>query len=56
VDGGPYVNIGTGVPGYVYPWVMTSDAIGSEVLIRITDGVFTTVSEPFEVVDEPRSG
>jgi len=45
--------IASGVPGYAYDWTMTNAAIGSNVTITITDGVFTNESERFEVVAAP---
>jgi len=49
--------IDTGVSGSPYEWIMTSNAIGSNVTIRVTDpltaGGFTADSEMFEVVAQP---
>ncbi|MEI6169176.1 MAG: LamG-like jellyroll fold domain-containing protein, partial [bacterium] len=45
--------IASGVPGFAYDWAMTSNAIGNQVTVTITDGVTTNESEKFVVVPSP---
>ena len=45
--------IASGVPGFAYNWAMTSNAIGNQVTITITDGVTTNESPKFVVVPSP---
>ncbi|MFO7871975.1 MAG: hypothetical protein R6V03_11170 [Kiritimatiellia bacterium] len=47
-------NITPSTPGPSYDWAMTSNAIGSNVTITVTDsGAFSGISEVFEVVAQP---
>ena len=45
--------IASGVPGFSYNWAMTSNAIGSQVTVTVTDGVATNESPKFVIVPSP---
>ena len=45
--------IAAGVPGFSYDWAMTSNAIGSQVTVTVTDGVTTNESPRFIIVPSP---
>jgi hypothetical protein len=45
--------IAIGAGGTSYPWVMIDTSVGKPVTIGLTNGTFSTVSAPFEIVQMP---